>query len=575
MKQFDPESIKERIATTLQSKSAWAEILIDSTNQKLIDAVAEEIAELARYAEYCLSEGKWSLARNISSLITESSILNYIPHRKIGAVGNVRISASETFSAPPINNVEFPKYTIFKGGDNYYTSTSEELLTTTDNYIDIPVIEGYPISIPTYVASGLTNEEIQVDDDFIENSEFVLEVNGEEWTNVAELREYGADDKVYKITNKIDFSGIYITFGDGVFGKKLVLGDSVKFTYIQTTGEEGDVLSIGIVDTVESVITDILADVVDIYVTNLESIIGGQDYEDIESIRALAPQVFATGDRAISSDDYIAIILSTFSFVAKCNCWGAYETNIDAGNDPWDYIATEDNLVQITCLTTAQENLSDAQKTTISEQIQPKKSPTDIIQFNNVEFIYMIFNVNARVKDRAYTLSQVRTNIYTDLSETYSFDNLDFFQSIYESDYITLIDTSEGVDNHDTTVDLFVETTFDTPYIQSLTLPLAPIDTSSVRIYVKDTSIVSSDFELIGTDNGLGVFTPEAGYDLTNSSINYTNGDLVINVVSGLSGTYTDYEIKVIFTLVSNNIVLRNRYQFLLFDEANIVTSYS
>ena len=112
---FDVDSIKARMLTNLRSKTSWASVLFFSTNMRLIEIVAEALAELARYDEYLTREAKWELAQNKSSLIAQATKLDYFPHRKVGATGSLRISASATFNATPAKNITIPRWTTFSG----------------------------------------------------------------------------------------------------------------------------------------------------------------------------------------------------------------------------------------------------------------------------------------------------------------------------------------------------------------------------------------------------------------------------------------------------------------------------
>ena len=114
---FDYDSVRGRLIAGLQSKASWADILFFSTNSRLIDAVAEGIAELGSYDEYLTRNTKWDLATEKSALTSQAQFLQYDPHRKIGSSGNITVSASPTFDSPPAKNVPFPKYTVFSGDD--------------------------------------------------------------------------------------------------------------------------------------------------------------------------------------------------------------------------------------------------------------------------------------------------------------------------------------------------------------------------------------------------------------------------------------------------------------------------
>lgn len=571
---FDVESIKNRMITNLSSKASWAKILFYSTNQRLIDIVAEEINNLAHYDEYLTRETKWSLAQNQSSLLSQEKLLGYKSHRDIGAKGNIRISTDSGFANPPVKTIQIPKYSVFTNEDSTIkvTTIQNESLLTINNYIDIQVVQGIPKEF-SRTAAGDLYEEIEVDNDAIENVTYELYVNDVLWTELDDIRlAEDGESMIYEIENKSDGSGIILKFGNNVFGKKLEVGDTIVFKYIETLGAGGNITSTDIINKVESVIYDIDGARVEIFVTNVDPIDGGDGKENIEDIRTNAPNAFQTGDRATSKDDYKAILLQ-HDYVDKANVWGEYEYNQDEGNPPGTFVELQENVVHVVAFSPGGSPLTPTQINEIIEYINDYKSPTSIIRFEDIIFVYMVFIINAFVSDRSYTLSEVQNSILTGIQTEYGIDNAEFERNVYESDYMAFLDNIDGVEYHNTLIYLYDLSTFNSPYEGTISIPLFEIATETVEVYVKNDTL-SLDWTKIGTDDGIGGFTPEAGYDLTGSTINYLTGEGSLIVVSGLTGLYSDYEIKYYYSLVSNNIVLTARNQILRYGESTVPVQY-
>ncbi len=619
--QFDIDSIKTRLINTLRSKASWAKILFYSTNQRLIDTITEGIAELARYDEYLSRETKWTLALNKSSLITQAKVLKYNAHRKVGARGTLRIGIDDAIGSvdwdstvtfktddtvyynsilykskqdnnlnkqpdtevlwwdvldiKPANTISIPKYSVFSdGGTLKVTNINTENQTATDNFIDIEIVQGIPKST-TNIAQGSIYEEINIDNVSIENSEYEVYVNDVLWTEISDLRLTASGaDKNYEIFNKIDFSGITLKFGNNTFGKKLEIGDVILFKYVETLGASGNISTTGIIDNVESTIYDSILNIVDLKCYNLQQFDGGTNEESIENIRTMGPNVFQTGDRAVSKLDWKTILLQN-SFVQNATVWGEYEYNIDNNNPPGTYVSVQENVVHISAYTPSGDQLDTVQKDSIRSYLNDFKSPTDIPQFTDVEFINLTFNSNVYVSDRSFVLSTVKNSVTTQLSQQYDVNNLDFKQDINESDYKAFIDEISGVNYHDTAIEEYIFSTFNTAYEATITIPLYTIKKSSVKIYIKDTTDANANYIKIATDDGGGGFTPESGYDVTGSSINYDTGEGSLIVVSGLAAAYADYSIKIYWSITNNNLVLLKRNQIFKYGEANITTQYT
>jgi hypothetical protein len=462
-------------------------------------------------------------------------------------------------------NVDIPIYTVFSdGSDVKFSAISSYQILVGEGYVDVSVVQGIPKSYSD-TALGTDNEEFFLENDSIENVYYNMYINSIEWTEADSLLLYGPDDQVYEIENNIDYGSIYLKFGNSIFGQKLTAGATVLFRYFQTLGYDGNIQSSEIITTVDSAILDALSNPITVYCTNQDVLIGGKNIEDTESIRLSAPNTFQTGDRATSPTDYETIISINFSYVLKISVWGSYEVNIDAGNNPWDFIDTDENRVLISILTTALDNPSTAQKLAISEALNDYKSPTDIPQFEDSVVVGLIFTINAKVSNKVFTLPEVRSNIDTALDTEYSAENRSFFEHIRFSDYQGYIDLIEGIDYHYTTIQLYEKYSLNTDYDTSIQLSILPIIASTISVYVKDT-VLGTDEELIGTDNGAGAFTNESTYDLAGSSINYTTGAGQI-LIDALPQVSSNYELRVEYSTTSgSDLVLTGRSQIFNYD---------
>jgi len=547
---YDVDSIRNRMITRLRGKASWANILAYSVNLRLIDCFAEELSDLANYDTYLTRETKWSLARNSSSLLSAESIHRYEAHRKVGAFGLLRFAISNEItsadwittttyatnavvyyndilyialqattgnipsSSPtywqlldisPLINVDIPKWTVFsdQAGNYKFTSYVAQSLTVGQNFVDINVVQGVPKSY-SVTATGINNEEFLLDEANVENAQYELYVNNVLWTKVSNLLDYTSTDLVYEIENVLDFSGIYLKFGNDTYGKKLTAGDAVKFYYVSTNGSTGNVNSSNTVIKIDSTIYDVNSNTVTAYCTNIDPLLGGSDEEDIEQIRLNAPKIFQTGDRASSANDYKAIIENDFNFVLKATIWGSYEYNIDAGLDPWTFIPAEENVVHVAAISVAETNLTPTQQLLISAGVNTYKAPTDIVTYETVRFLNIAFTTIAYVSNTSYTLSSVTNAIRSTLGSTYSVSALDIYQNIYFSDYQALIDGVAGVEHHTSYVEIFYDYVFGSAYvIADATLPSELIKTQTLKVYIQDTVGGQTTWTLIGTDDGL------------------------------------------------------------------------
>ena len=576
---FSRQAIKDRLIAGLRAKNSWARVLETSLLDGLVTPFAEEENRQSMYAEYLTRETRWDLAQNITSITTQSTINGYTPKRKIGATGIVKLSTSPTFDSPPTQPIQILRNNIIRGGDVDLSVLDNNTLPLTSNYVEVEVVQGTPLSV-SFTAEGLNFEEFSLTSESIENTYYRVYVNNNQWNEVEDIREAEENEEVFQILNEFDMTGIRIRFGNGIIGKKLTSGDTIRFEYYETLGAEGNIESTGVVDTVVSTLYTIYGDrVQEIYVTNDSPIDGGSEIEDIEIIRKKAPKINQSLNAATTNESYKALV-EDISYIYKASVSGALEYNEDNGFPYSHFIPSLENRVYISAFTDSGNQLTETQKEDIVSILRDRKAPSDIIDFQDVEFIKMKFNITAYASSRNITLSYLRSVIDSYLSDYYSVFNWEFKKPLYESDYKAAIDGIKDengvsvVDHHDSSVQLISEPVFNNAYIADLELYLPPIVTESLEVWIRNNNEATPIWEKIGTDDGSGNLVGEVGYDLSSSSFNYSLGTGTLIVSSGLTGDFNNIEVKVFYSIPSLNIIPTKRNQILSYGESEIDAFY-
>ena len=590
---FDYDSVLARLKARVLSKLDGENLLLFSTNSAFLEAAAEEFADADMYDEFLTREAVWETAQGYNSIMKQVSFYDYKPHRKVGSTGYIRVSTSKTFDGSWGTNTTIPKFTQMSGGGLTFLSKESTYLAANADYVDIPVIQGEKtektVEITSTAYPELRYATIVIKDPDIENSLYSVKVNGVLWTEVNSIRlATSNEDLYYTLQTLSDFSGVEITFGNGVFGKKLEYGDIVTFEYLQTKGEDGNVLSGGIITSVDTALKDESGTDVELFCTNLDALVGGSDYESVESIRSTAPLSFQTGNRAISSSDYATLIKQT-NLVDKVQVWGEKEINEDAGNKPGTYVEASENLIYITGITVDPETgiglpLSESSKSLIREALNDKKGTTDILQFVDTQVVYVTFESEVYISNTKYSSEQVIGNIHNALASEYSLSKAAYKKNLYFSDYYKTIDAAEGVDHHRTTLSFSEFFKFSSAYLVSMNINLANIMPGTVKLYIRDTA-ADGEWSQLGHDNGSGILIgdqinpsdPSQGsYDLNSATISYIDGaigDIIITY--GLNQPFSNYEIRVDFALQDSeegDLNLKYRQQLFAYYKDKIIT---
>jgi hypothetical protein len=380
-----------------------------------------------------------------------------------------------------------------------------------------------------------------------------------------------------------DFSGLFIKFGDGQSGKQLSSGDDVLLRYVSTDGSAGNNASAGSVTSVLDPLYDMNGTSVQLFSYNKEPLTGGKDHDTADEIRVNAIDSFQSTDRLSSADDY-AYHVRQFPFVKEAVVWGAYEKNLDAGNDPWEYIPANENFVYVSAYTSGAtpQQLTTAQKLEMVRSLLSRKPPTDIIKFEPVVFLNVAFHVTAYIEDESFLLSERKQAIMDFIEAEYGTDQMRFRRSLYETNYTAGIETLDGVLHHNTYLSFFQEQPFtagddenDIPYSLSAELNLPPIKEGSLKVYVKDLLDENPVYELVLHENTSGVLVADNSYVITASSLDKNSGGLalVLSHATKLVGDYHNYQVRADFELESLDVKLTQRNQILYLREYSDVTT--
>ena len=151
-------------------------------------------------------------------------------------------------------------------------------------------------------------------------------VSGGTYTTNQSLFEVDKESPVYWI-QEIEGERYELIFGDGIFGKKLEAPSFIEVSYVATNGVDGN----GVCNaTFNGTLTDGRTGGVDLTsgisllnVTTCSN--GGSDIEDIDSIKKYGPRVYSSQNRAVTADDYEALIPTVFPETEAVSCYGGEE----------------------------------------------------------------------------------------------------------------------------------------------------------------------------------------------------------------------------------------------------------
>jgi hypothetical protein len=328
---LDFDTIKANLKTFLQGQSEFSDYDFEGSGLSvLLDVLAYNTHYNGIYTNLAVNEVFLDSASKRASVVSLAKMLGYVPRSAKCAIAVVNATISTPTSSP--STVTLPANQAFNTSIDgvSYTFYNRSAVTTarntSGNYVfsNLPIVEGTPLQYKYTVAAGvryiIPNANMDIDTLTVRVQENANSDFFQVYTRAQSLTDASSTTKVYFI-KEID-DGLYeISFGDGVIGQQLNNGNVITLDYfvsgLADANSAGNFTYGG---------TSLLGS--NLSVTTVSRAMGGASPEDINSIKYNAPRMYAAQNRAVTPDDYKAIILSQFPEAASVAVWGGED------NDP-------------------------------------------------------------------------------------------------------------------------------------------------------------------------------------------------------------------------------------------------
>lgn len=568
---FDFDTLKVDFKTFIKSRPEFTDYNFEGSNLNVIlDILAYNTHYHSLMANFLANEMFLDTAAKRSSVVSHAKTLGYVPKSKSSATASVNLNMS--FINTSITNLENQSFILRKGdtilqtnidGTNYtFTLISNysspiELVSTNSyrvHYENVLLYEGeYTTNTATY--NALT-KFVNIPDIDVDLNTLIVEVKRasvtdyDTYTYAGNLLEVGTASRVFFIQE--GYNGQYqIYFGDGQFGVEPTDGSVVRMSYIVTHGVGGNGATRWILNNPNSYIM-----AVDYAV---EPIIGissnGSDRESTTSIKFNAINHFGTQNRAVSAPDYAVLAKQHSNNVKQILSWGGED------NEPPLY-----NSVVLCAIPITGEDLTDAEKTAITDYLRSKAVGSTQIVFKTPEYLDIKLDV-----DFTYDKNLLKTTVYKLESDVrsmigaYARDSLYNFDTTFkQSKLLTQIDRVADSITGSTITNTLIKTLSIQPFLhQNHVVDFSnQIDKSSQQPAVWTTSFYSS----VNSNSPSYIIDDRAGilmmvsYDANNKlivinknvgSVNYITGVVSLNMAVT---TYNDINFTVYCRPVSNNV---------------------
>ena len=441
--ELDFADIKNNLKNFLKQQSEFNDYDFEGSGLNvLLDVLAYNTHYNALNAHYSLNESFLDSAQIRGNVVTRAKLLGYTPRSVLSPRAQIDIVVDitgETGTIPTI--LDLPRGTKLNtvvGGEEFQYVVLETqqatLVGSTYTFSDVKIAEGSIRELKYRVDNDIENQKFQLNDVNADTSTLRVRVQANEestsfdvYTKFETLRGVDSTSKVYFLQENP--SGFYeVYFGDGVTGFKPSNNNIVTIDYVITEGTESNGAN-------AFTMVDSIGGFSNIALTLDVAASGGNEKETMESIRFNAPLTFISQNRAVTSDDYAAIIKKEFSNIDSISTWGGED------NDPPDF-----GKVYIAIKPLLADTLTTAEKTDITGSILKGKNVVSItpeIVDPNFTFLELdvAFKYNPNLTDRSSVELQ---SVVRDTITDYNFNNLNKFDGVFRHSQLT-----RAIDNSD------------------------------------------------------------------------------------------------------------------------------
>ena len=324
---LDFDQVKTTLKEYLQSNSNFTDYNFEGSNlSTVLDVLAYNTYITSYNANMVANEVFIDSATLRENVVALARNIGYLPRSRTAARATVTFFVDCSNITPAPSNLTLNKGPVAATSSAFGSSS---LVFSICEDITVPVKDGIArfnnISIyeGTLLTSEFTNSAANP------NLRFILPNTGID-TSLIKVKvksnssattgvKYSSQDSLFDITpsskvfflQEIEDERYEIFFGDGIFGTKLSEGNVVEVDYIVSSGDGGNAVRnfqfAGKLTYTRNATEYTVSSGVSLLTTGLPAS-GGEEIESVDSIKKFAPRIYASQNRALTSNDYESLI---------------------------------------------------------------------------------------------------------------------------------------------------------------------------------------------------------------------------------------------------------------------------
>lgn len=552
--ELDFDAIKSNLKTFLQGQTEFQDYDFEGSGLSvLLDVLAYNTHYNGIYTNLAVNECFLDSASKRASVVSLAKMLGYMPRSASCATATITATVTSPTSSPA--TVTLPAMQPFTTSiDNVsYTFYNRSAVTTAlvsgaYTFTGLVLTEGTPLQYKYTMAPGvrfiIPNANADLNTLTVSVQQTASSDLYEVYTRADTITEVTELSTVYFV-KEID-DGLYeISFGNDNLGLALSNGNVVTLDYMVSSLEEPNTatsFTYGGVTLAGSSLS----------VTATAPASGGASSESIDEIKFNAPKYYAAQNRAVTPDDYKAIILKNFPEAQTISVWGGEDNNPPIYGKTYICIKPKDA-----------SKLTNLQKEFIKNNILESRNIVSITpeivdpEFFNIKVTSFVhYNPRATTK----TAAQIETLVKQSIMR-YNDEELERFDSVLRYSKLTKIidETDPAIINNITRIMIRHphEVTYNiaTQYVLDLINPISQdggkqgevfgstgfyIPNSNEIHYLDDDANGNIRLYYTNTNFEKVIVVPNIG------SINYDTGSIVVRslTIRAIDGAFFEWQVK-------------------------------
>lgn len=589
--ELDFDTIKTNLKQFLTAQDEFTDYDFEGSGLSvLIDILAYNTHYNAYIANMVNNEMFLDSAVKRSSLVSIAKHLGYTPTSTRGSRATINLTVNNPTGLPTTLTLDrYTPFTTSIDGVSYTFYNTEEYTTpaigTQYTFSDIVLVEGNQSEINYVVATPGPDEKFEIPDVNVDTSTLLVTVQNsytdlvtETYIQTNDITGINGTSKIYYLEES-PLGKYQIYFGDGLLGKKLEVGNIITIRYIASNGSVTNISN----TVSQSFTVNNVGGSSDTSISVVSKSASGAAKESISSIRFKAPKVNAARNRAVTAEDYSALITSNYLDAESVSVWGGED------NDPPIYGKVFISLKPFSGSTVSQTT----KDSIINEVLKDKKVLAIQPEFVDPEYyhvglvLYVVYNQDATTK----TQSNIETIVRNTVNNYFNNDLQKFNKDFNKSKLVkNLLDSDTSIESVLITIKLQKRLILTlgqvNSFIDANTIKLqnavVPGSFASSRFYILSqntltlVNMVDVPGEMPPDPTGVGtlrIINSSSGVSLESNigTINYATGEIAITSFTprALQNNVTDFRVTASIQETSHNI-RANRNQILVLDDSTL-----